>query len=150
MSLSHRTQVQLHKNLFLIQQWLDGFYRPDNGGIREAILGRTAEYVVIKNLPLPDGYHPDYLDALLIVDDFPRPPVGVYLLNKGNERFVAQIAGKFNAFRDSAAHSAPTIQGMTWVCYHYGGNAWRYDANQPEKSDNLAKFLASFYAELNS
>jgi len=131
-----------------LQDWLDGFYAGAGGRPRRTWLGRTGEYIVIEALPLPDGYAPDEIDALLLVDNFPSlPPIGVYVLNRGNEALVAQLRHRFNAFPNRAFHDAPSIDGYTWICYAYANNAWRYNAATPNKGDNLRKLLASFFAE---
>ena len=102
----------------------------------------------LQALPLPDGYAPDEIDALLLVDNFPSlPPIGLYVLNHGNDQVVTQLRRRFNAFQDRAFHDAPSIDGYTWICYAYAGNAWRYRASEPHKGDNLRKFVASFFAE---
>lgn len=104
----------------------------------------------MRNFPLPDGYRPDYIDVLLITDDYPaRPPIGLYVLNKRNEALIRQIRDRFNAFHNEAFHDAPAIPGYTWICYHYSGNSWRYRTDNPTRGDNVRKFIASFFAELN-
>lgn len=149
MLISSRTLGIKQREVARIQSWLDRFDPPFNGGTRQATLGRTGEYIVCKHFPLPDWCQPDYLDLLLVVDQFPsRPPIGLYLLNKGNEALVAQISRRHHAFKDQAYHEAPVVAGFTWICFHYPGNAWRYDVQAPARSDNLAKFLQTFYAEL--
>jgi hypothetical protein len=131
-----------------LQSWLDSFYPSPSRRPRRAWVGRTSEYVVIEALPLPDGYAPDEIDALLLVDNYPSlPPIGIYLLNNGNEHVVAQLRRKFSAFQDRAFHDAPSIEGYTWICYAYANNSWRYRASAPHKGDNLRKFIASFFAE---
>lgn len=133
-----------------IQEWLDGFFPPDSGHPRRAWLGRTGEYIIVQSMPLPDIYQPDEIDALLLIDNFPSlPPIGLYVLNAGNERLVAQLSRKMNAFQNRAFHEAPSIDGYTWVCYAYANNRWRYNAAAPSKGDNVRKFLASFFAEVS-
>ncbi|MDP2433147.1 MAG: hypothetical protein Q8O33_14130 [Pseudomonadota bacterium] len=149
MPVSHRTRTLLQGEVMRIQSWLDRFDPPFRGGQRRATLGRTDEYIVVKHFPLPDWCHPDYLDLLLLVDRFPaRPPVGLYLLNEGNETLVQQISRRHHAFKDQGFHDAPSIAGFTWICFHYPDNTWRYDIQTPARSDNLSKFVQSFYAEL--
>lgn len=147
MSVSPRTRALLQGEIARIQSWLDRFDPPFRGGQRIATLGRTDEYVVVKNFPLPDWCRPDYMDLLLLVDQFPaRPPIGLYLLNQGNEALVAQISKRHHAFKDQAYHEAPSVVGWTWICLHYPANTWRYDSSDPARSDNLSKFLQMFYA----
>ena len=141
-------ETLLRRDVSALQDWLDAFFPSASGRARRAWLGRTGEYVVIEVLPLPDGYAPDEIDALLLVDNFPSlPPIGLYVLNHGNDQVVAQLRRRFNAFQDRAFHDAPSIDGYTWICYAYAGNAWRYRASEPHKGDNLRKFVASFFAE---
>lgn len=131
-----------------LQSWLDSFEPSARGRRRRATLGHTQEYVVVKSLPLPDGYRPDEIDVLLLVDNFPSmPPIGLYALTEGNEQVVGQLRDRFNAFRNQAFHEAPPVERYTWICYAYADNAWRYNASDPRRGDNLKKFLASFYAE---
>lgn len=133
----------------LRRSFLDRFDHPSGRGDRQAALGDRGTYAVVKAFPLPDGYRPDQLDILVRLHNFPSlPPIGLYLLNRGNESLVRQISSRFNAFADAAFHDAEPIPGMTLVCYHYAGNGWRYNAANPASGDNLAKFLASFYSEL--
>ena len=135
----------------LIQRWLDTFDRPDNGEQRSALLDPTGEFIAIRNLPLPDGLSPDYVDALIATDGFPGlPPIGIYILNKNNESLTGQLQERFNLFRDSSRHEAQALPGYTWICYHYADNRWSYRADDPARGDNIRKFLMGFYAELGT
>ena len=146
MSQSSRIDTLLRGEVAALQDWLNGFYQGRKP--RRTWLGRTGEYIVVEAMPLPDGFSPDEIDAMLLVDQFPSlPPIGLYVLNRGNEAVVAQLRRRFNAFPDEAFHDAPSIPGYTWICYAYANNAWRYNAASPRKGDNLRKFVASFFAE---
>ena len=146
--MNPRIQALIQWEQQWLQRWLDSFSASPSGRRRRAMLARTCEYLVIERLPLPDGYVPDEVDALLLVDQFPTlPPIGIYLLNRGSERIVQQISRRFNAFRNTAFHSAPAIEGYTWICFAYADNQWRYNATAPHRGDNLAKFLGTFFAE---
>ena len=124
MTQSARIDALLRWEVSALQDWLHGFYQGRKP--RRAWLGRTGEYVVIEALPLPDGFEPDEIDAMLLVDHFPSlPPIGIYVLNHGNEGVVSQLRRRFNAFQDRAFHDAPSIPGYTWICYAYADNAWR-------------------------
>jgi len=106
--------------------------------------------VIVTNFPLPDRYRPDYVDLLLIVDQYPASaPVGIYLMQRNNTTTIKQISAKFNTFQDAAYHGAQAIPGYSWICWHYGsGSNWRFRADAPMHGDNLRKFLATFFAEL--
>ena len=132
----------------LQRSFLDSFEAPKNGGKREAILSSTEEFIVVRNLPLPDVCEPDYVDVLIVVDNYPGvPPIGLYLLNTSvNEDVVRDLAASFNVFDGRAFHEAQSLEGYTWVCYHYARNQWRFSANAPHKGDNISKFLSSFFA----
>jgi len=132
-----------------IQEFLEGFEPSINGERRIAQMGKGAEHIYVRNFPLPDGYSPDYIDLMLLLDDFPaRPPIGIYVLHRNNAALISQISMRINAFRDAAYHSAPTIRNYTWICYSYEDNNWRFMANNPAQGDNTVKFLAGFFAEL--
>lgn len=149
-NISQRTLALLKWEVTNIQSYLDGFDMPANGERRRTQLGATGEYIAVQNFPLPDGYQPDFIDMLILTGSYPAvPPIGVYVLNKGNAALMAQMQSKFNAFRDKAFHAAQPIQGYTWICYHYGDNAWRFRGDNPARGDNIRKFIASFFAELN-
>jgi hypothetical protein len=149
-NISHRKLALLHWEVANIQEFLNEFELLRNGDRRKAILGHTGEFIIVRNLPLPDRYRPDYVDVLLIVDNFPdTPPIGLYLLNKGNGEVTRQISTKMNAFRNSAHHDAVSINGYTWICYAYQGNSWRYRADSPSRGDNVRKFLNAFYSEIS-
>ncbi|WP_333875792.1 hypothetical protein [Methylobacter sp.] len=149
-SVSQRTRDLLKWEVANIQSFLDGFDTPLNGERRRVQLGPTGEYLVIQNLPLPDGYQPDYVDVLLLLDKYPAvPPIGLYILNKANAALMAQLETKFNAFRNNAHHDAEGIMGYTWICYHYGSNSWKFKGDSPARGDNIRKFIGSFFAELN-
>ena len=146
--VSPRKLAQLGWEVDNLQRYLDGFESPENGERRLAQLGRTAEYLTVRNFPLPDCYRPDYVDLLVLTDLFPGvPPIGIYVLNKQNTALIRQLSDRFNAFADKAFHDAPAIPGYTWICYHYAGNAWSYRAADPARGDNIRKFLARFFAE---
>lgn len=147
---SQRTLALLKWEVANIQSFLDGFEAPANGERRRALLGSTGEYIAIQNSPLPDGYKPDFIDILLMMPDYPAvPPIGLYVLNKSNAALIAQLQRKFNAFRDNAYHDAEAISGYTWICYHYASNGWKFRGDNPGRGDNIRKFIACFYAELN-
>jgi hypothetical protein len=148
--ISQRKMAYLNWEINSIQRFLNDFEPARNGLGREAILGHTGEFVIVKNYPLPDRYRPDYVDLLLIVDNYPNnAPVGIYLMHKNNAATIRQISDKFNTFQNNAYHGAQAIQGYTWICWHYGsGCNWKFRADAPQHGDNLRKFLATFYAEL--
>ena len=147
--LPHRLQHLLDWEVAYIQQWLDQFEVSATGRSRRAVLGESGQYIVVEAFPLPDGYQPDEVDVLIVVDNHPTiPPIGLYVLNRGNERLVSQLRGRFNAFEGRAFHDAPSIPNYTWCCYAYAENRWRYNAAAPHKGDNVRKFLAGFHAEL--
>lgn len=131
-----------------LQAWLDGFEATTSGRARRARLGDSGQYVIVERMPLPDGYRPDEIDLLLIVDNFPSlPPFGLYVLNRGTEGVVSQLRSRYNVFPNRAFHEAHSIPGYSWICYHYADNRWAYNGNAPDRGDNLSKFLSSFYAE---
>lgn len=146
---SHKT-AQLHWEVANIQTYLNRFEFSQNRENRVAQLGRTGQFIFVRNFPLPDGYRPDYIDIMLITDEFPsRPPIGLYILNRNNKGLIGQLQEKFNAFQDRAYAEAQAIHGYTWICYHYAANRWRYCAVAPRQGDNVLKFLSSFFAKLN-
>ncbi len=148
--VSSRKQSLLQVEVATIQHYLDGFETTVNGNRRTVRLGNTAEFLIIRNFPLPDGFCPDYMDILVMTDSFPAiPPIGIYVLNKDNPALLKQLCGRFNTFRDRAFHDAPAIPGYTWICYHYANNSWRYRPDNPCRGDNIAKFLSGFFAELS-
>lgn len=117
-----------------------------NGEPRSAGLSHTGELVLLRNFPLPDGFRPDYMDILLVVADYPGgPPVGLYVLNRNNAALLQRLGKIFNMFRDAAHYEAPPIPGYTWICYHYAGDVWHFNAERPAAGDNLRKFLMSFF-----
>lgn len=149
-SISQRTIALLKWEVANIQTFLDGFDAPANGERRRALLGSTGEFIAIQNFPLKDGYQPDFIDILIMTNNYPAiPPIGIHVLNKGNAALMAQLQRHFNAFRDSAYHDAEPISNYTWICYHYGSNAWKFRGDDPARGDNIRKFIASFFAELN-
>ena len=148
-SISTRKHRLLRWEIRNIQRYLDSFEAAGQGRRRQVSLGSTDEFLIVRNLPLPDGCRPDYVDALIVIDNYPGvPPIGLYVLTTAKNRAVVEtLAAAYNVFRDSAYHEAPRIEGYTWICYHYDDNRWRFNAAAPHKGDNIAKFLASFYAD---
>lgn len=148
--ISYRKRSLLQAEAARVQNVLDGFDPPANGERRIARIGENGEHMIVRNFPLPDGFRPDYIDLLVLLDDFPaRPPIGIYVLHRQNAALIEQLSGRFNAFRDKAYHDAPSIRNFTWICYSYADNAWRYREDNPARGDNTAKFLAGFFAELS-
>ena len=142
---------QLKGEVTRIKQYLDSFEPAVNGRARTVQLGSTAEFLIIRNFPLPDGYRPDYIDMLVMTDAFPAiPPIGIYVLNSDdNASLIKQLSHEYSAFENEALHDAPAIRGYTWICYHYTNNTWRYQGQNPTRGDNISKFLAGFFAELS-
>lgn len=110
-----------------------------------ASLSPTGEAILIHNYPLPDGYHPDYLNMAIVVDQYPMESTkGIYLLaDTTNRSLLNQLKDKFNVFRDKGFHGAPSISGYDWICIGYL-NGWRYNVDQPCKGDNVLKILIRF------
>ncbi|SDI84549.1 hypothetical protein [Propionivibrio dicarboxylicus] len=148
--VSHRKFGLLQQEATFVQRFLDDFEEPTNGQQRVAKVGENGELIYVRNFPLPDGFEPDYIDLLVLLDDFPaRPPIGVYVLHRQNGALIEQISNRFNAFRERAFHNATPIPNFTWICYHYENNSWRYHPEDPARGDNTAKFLAGFFAEMS-
>ena len=148
-NVSPRTLQLLQWEVGNLNRFLNEFEAPANGEPRMSLLGETGQFITIQNMPLPDSYHPDYCDLMLLVDDFPaRPPVGIYALYQ-DEQLVALLRSHYNAFRNAALHDAPSINGYTWLCFHFNENRWRYRPDAPSRGDNLRKFLAAFHAGLS-
>lgn len=148
---SFRKIDKLRKEVREVQAYLDAYDPPANGERRSATISTSGECILVRNFPLPDRYRPDYIDILLMLDHYPAmPPIGLYIVNKRNHALIRQIESRFNAFRDHAHHDALPIQGYTWICYAYAGNSWHYREENLARGDNVRKYLASFFAELNT
>jgi hypothetical protein len=133
-----------------IQDFLDQFEPPRNGEAREALLNTTGEAAIVRNMPLPNGFAPDYVDVLLIVDKYPvRPPIGIYLLENQNSALLNQLRRVFNVF-ENAHYGAETIPGYQWICLHYQGDSWNYNSINVARGDNLRKFLIGFFNRCQS
>jgi hypothetical protein len=146
---SNRISTLLHSETEHVQAWLDTFEDRVIGEPRTAVLAQDEEYIIIKGFPLPDGYAPDEVDVLIFLDNFPTvAPIGLHVLNNGNDRLISQLKGRMNAFRDAAFHGAPAFPGYTWLCYVYQDNRWTYNVQNHKKGDNVRKFLSSFFAVL--
>ena len=137
----------LQQDIAGIQAFLDEFGPCANREPRVAAVSRTGELLTVRNFPLPYGFEPDHVDILLVIPDYPgHPPIGLYMLNRNNAALMRRIENILNLFRNMAMHSAPAIQGYTWICYHYAGQSWRFNARHPAAGDNLRKVLLSFYS----
>ncbi|MBS4709740.1 hypothetical protein J4G57_17925 [Aeromonas caviae] len=103
----------------------------------------------IQGFPLPAHYKPDSICLLLDVSHFPiEPPKGMYLLtNATNRTLVEQLKKRFNVFQNLAFHGAQGVEGYEWLCFGYL-DGWRYNIRQPNKGDNIAKMLISFWRML--
>ncbi len=137
----------LRRDIAGIRAFLEEFGGCASGEPRSAGVNGTAETVLLRNFPLPDSFRPDYIDMLLVVADYPgTPPIGLYVLNRNNAALLQRLERVFSMYRDRAYYKAPSITGYTWICYHYAGDVWRYNAARPEAGDNLRKFLMSFFS----
>jgi hypothetical protein len=143
--VSHREYALLRNDVAGVQAFLDEFPAPFNGEIREAAIGPSGKTVSITNMPLPDGFEPDFVDLAILLPDYPAtPPIGLYLLRKSNAPLISQLKRIFNVF-DHGFHDAPTIVNYDWACLVYEGNRWRYNASHVASGDNLRKFLIRFF-----
>jgi hypothetical protein len=146
-SLSQQKLALLKWDMRAIQAFLSEFDPPDSGGSRRVRLSPSGEIILIANFPLPDGYSPDRINLLVGVSKYPQwPPIGLYIMNQGNDALIAQLRKRFSAFRDGAYHQADPVPGYTWLCYSYASNKWRYNTPYPSRGDNVRKFLATFFA----
>ena len=147
LSLSQQKLALLKWEVRAIEAYLGEFDPPTSGGRRRARPSRSGEIILIANFPLPDGFEPDQIDLFVGVSQYPQwPPIGLYVMNQGNDALIAQLRDRFSAYQDSAGNSADPVPGYTWLCYSYAGNQWRYCAQHPSRGDNVRKFLATFFA----
>ncbi len=138
-------QTYLSHDVAGIQAFLDEFDAPANGERREAAVMPSGEIVVVRNMPLPDGFNPDYVDLALYVPRYPgTPPIGLYVLRKNNAATIAQLKAIFNVLR-AGHHEAPTVPNYDWICLAFADNRWSFNINSPNAGDNLRKFLIRFY-----
>jgi hypothetical protein len=140
----------LAADVALVQSLLDEFEIPGNGEDRIAQLTPTGQLLAITNLPLPDGFDPDYVDALVDVSRYPDPPIGVYVLNDGFNGQQQELRRRFNLFRDAAYHDADAIPGYTWICHVYPDNRWQLKPDDLTRGDNLRKYLSLFLSKLEN
>ncbi|MDQ3958993.1 MAG: hypothetical protein M3255_01565 [Pseudomonadota bacterium] len=147
LSLSQLKLALLKWEVRAIEAYLGEFDQPTSGGRRRARLSPSGEIILIANFPIPDGYEPDQINLLVGVSKYPEwPPIGLYIMNQGNDALIAQLRKRFSAFQDGAGHSADPVPGYTWLCYSYTNNKWRYCTPYPSRGDNVRKFLATFFA----
>ena len=140
----------LQDDVALIQRFLNQFGRAQNGEWPVADINATGDLVIVQNMPLPDGFKPDYIDVLLIVDKYPAmPPIGIYLLERNNAALISQLSRIFNVM-NQGFHGAVTVPGYRWICFHYQGGMWKFNHRRVSAGDNLCKFLTSFYNHLES
>lgn len=138
----------LNEELILVQSLLDEFHPPTNGEERTAELTASGQLLAITNLPLPDRYHPDYVDILIDVSRYPDPPIGIYLLNDGFNNQQQGLREKFNLFQNTGYHDAESISGYTWICHIYPNNKWKIYPDNLPSGDNLRKYLSLFLNKL--
>lgn len=137
----------LRQDIVGIRAFLDEFGDCARGEPRSVGLSRTGELLLLRNFPLPNSFRPDYIDALLVVADYPgTPPIGLYVLNRNNAALLWRLERVFSMYRDRAFYRAPPIPGYTWICYHYAGDVWHFNAARLAAGDNLRKFLMSFFS----
>jgi hypothetical protein len=138
------TRALLADELKRVQGWLNGF-EPSPSGPRRAVLHATQSFLLVYRCPLPDQFEIDEINLALDVGQYPSlPPIGLYVSNN-NAAAAAQLEGHFRRFQDKAFHSAKDLRGFTWICFAYKDNRWNFNARDPNRSDNVAKFLDSFY-----
>ncbi|MCU0757339.1 MAG: hypothetical protein MUE46_19865 [Xanthomonadales bacterium] len=127
-----------------VQRWLDGFEASMHGA-RRAVRHQSGAQLMVYRCPLPDQFALDEINVMLDVGNYPSvPPIGLYVSNN-NLAAATQLDSHFRRFRDTAFHDAPSLTGFTWICFAYRQNRWHFDARDPERSDNISKFLDSFY-----
>jgi hypothetical protein len=120
LSLSQLKLALLKWEVRAIEAYLGEFDPPASGGRRRARLSPSGEIILIANFPLPNGYEPDQINLLVGVSKYPEwPPIGLYVMNHGNDALIAQLRKRFSAFRDGAYHQADPVPGYTWICYSY-------------------------------
>ena len=106
------------------------------------------ELVIIKNYPLPDKYHPDEIDLVLVTSNYPQsPPQGMHVMQSAENRaLLSQLNAKFgHTYNNAAVSEAEDIAGYSWLCLHYSGYKWQFDLDY---GDNIYKLLVTFFALL--
>ncbi|MCB1878200.1 MAG: hypothetical protein KDH88_19670 [Chromatiales bacterium] len=149
---AHDKQALLNADAANLQRMLTvEFDPPTNGERRQVSVHPGGEYLVVRNFPLPNQYRPDHIDLLLVTTGYPgRPPVGMHVKKNGNSALIGQLERLFgHTFGSAAISDAEQIDGWAWICYHYQGNTWQYNARNLRSGDNIWKFLDSFYNELS-
>jgi len=136
------------RELARVNWWLSGF-EPCALGPRQALLSNSAEFLAIRNFPLPDRFRPDHINLCIAIDRYPStPPLGIYLAHtQATGQIVSQIKSRLNVFRDAAFHGAYQPRaGFQWVCLI--AEDWQVNWNDIRRGPNLQKYLAHFYALL--
>lgn len=136
----------------LVQRLLDSF-EPPKSGVRSAHLVANSRLMAVRKFPLPDRFLPeDDIDFLIDLDPVPAgPPVGLHAVEKGNLATIQEIKRALGGHvfdAERGLYGTHQFKGGIWICHHYAGNQWRFNASAPERGDNIAKFLETLYARL--
>ena len=134
----------------MVQQWLNGF-EPCAAGRRVAMMDPDGQAMMIQNFPLPDSYFPDYITLGVYTELYPiQAPIGLYLQTRGEfAPAIQRISRAMNVFAATGHHGAePPMPGYQWVCMYTSG--WEVDLLRPNRGQTIHKFLAYFFAKLNS
>ncbi|RLU01751.1 hypothetical protein [Ketobacter sp.] len=136
-----------------VQQLLDSFEPPKDGSKRISRLVAGNRLLAVQQFPLPDRFLPkDNVNLVVDLDPVPgAPPKGFFIIEKDNRSTIDAISAAlgghlFNA--ETAPYDTPKFKGGIWICHHYAGHTWKFNANNPAAGDNIAKFLETFYARI--
>jgi len=146
MSISRKLSL-LEADIQKVQFFLDQF-TPCANGKRTIRIEANGEFIIVRNFPLPDKYHPDSIDLVLITTGYPQaPPQGMHVLkNSKNEHLLDQLQNKFgHTYSDAMVSEAEDIDGYSWICVHYQDFKWHFDL---DFGDNIYKLLSIFSALL--
>ena len=151
-TLTQREEI-LHYLTAGAQRFLDTFEAPSTGGKRVARLVANNNLLAINKFPLPDYFKPqDEVDMVIDMRQIPaRGVMGFHIVKKGNSetiKIIDRALGGHVFNSDKGIHETYSFEGGVWICLHYAGNSWRFNAKDPEKGDTIAKFLATIFAKL--
>lgn len=160
------TRDLLELDLSFIQSFYNGIEPHPEGRRIDVFPNRNnADYLVLRNFPLPDGfvdeygqlhrYQPDYENIVVVIPDYPEVgPRGVHVKKDSAWNLnVIKQALKGHIYQDvvGGRHDLSGLRerGWQWICFHYTNDEWKFNTQNIVAGDCLAKYVESLFIALS-
>jgi len=149
-SLVELRKKYIQKELVMLASWLSGSVEERYKHLVSINFNRNDtnfEWLYINGLPLNNSYPKNFENIAIWLKNYPEvPPPGFYIPDDSPNK--GAIQRKVEHLFDSNPYNGhfQMPKGLSWVCLHYTGWKWQFNYDNPEKGDNLYKYILQLHS----